>query len=183
MTERHVVPVEDGWQVKKKDAQRPSAKAGRKAEAIDRANQIVAKAGGGRVVIHDAEGPGLQTRIVAAATDDKPRPDSRPDDTSQKHTGEVDQPAGDRSTPHHRHAQRAAHHAAERNRLHLKLPLVGTVTLPPTDQLAYLGGITGLAALGILEWPVAAILGAGHVVATNRNNKNLADFGEALEKA
>jgi hypothetical protein len=57
------------------------------------------------------------------------------------------------------------------------------VALPPADQLAYLGGISTLVAVGILEWPIAALLGAGHLLAATRNSKILADFGEALEEA
>jgi len=77
----------------------------------------------------------------------------------------------------------AANLAKHRNSVRIVVPVLGTLVLPPPDQLAYLGGVTALVALGLLEWPVAALLGAGHLLAADRNNKILADFGEALEEA
>lgn len=41
--------------------------------------------------------------------------------------------------------------------------VVSTVRRP--DAVLYLGGLVGLAALGVLEWPVAAVAGAGVAVA------------------
>jgi len=40
-----------------------------------------------------------------------------------------------------------------------------------------------LAIVGLLEWPVAALLGLGHGLALNRRNKVVRAFGEALEEA
>jgi hypothetical protein len=77
----------------------------------------------------------------------------------------------------------AASRARHRNATHLQLPVIGGVTLPDAGQLAYLGGVTALVALGLIEWPVGSLLGVGHLLAADRNNKFLADFGEALEDA
>ncbi len=63
------------------------------------------------------------------------------------------------------------------------MPLIGTITLPPPDQLAYVGGIAALVALEVMEWPVGLALTAGHVLATNSHNKIIQDFGHALEAA
>ncbi|GAB3270712.1 hypothetical protein GCM10027449_05870 [Sinomonas notoginsengisoli] len=60
---------------------------------------------------------------------------------------------------------------------------VGTVRLPPTDELAFLGGIGVLAAAGIIEWPVAGVLAAGHLISRISRNKTLKAFGDALEEA
>jgi hypothetical protein len=38
--------------------------------------------------------------------------------------------------------------------------------LPAADQLAYYAGVTGLAVIGVLEWPVAAVAGLGVLVAS-----------------
>jgi hypothetical protein len=64
MSARHVVPAEDGWQVKKDHAQRPSARTPTQAEAITRALEIVANDGGGEVVIHGTDGQVRETRTV-----------------------------------------------------------------------------------------------------------------------
>jgi hypothetical protein len=42
--------------------------------------------------------------------------------------------------------------------------VVSTARRP--DGLLYLGGLVGLAALGVLEWPVAAVTGLGVAVAS-----------------
>lgn len=81
------------------------------------------------------------------------------------------------------HPRAAAEHAARHNSTLLNLPLVGPVRLPAADELAFLGGVGVLAVVGALEWPVAVVLAAGHTLATNRRNKVVREFGEALEKA
>jgi len=81
----------------------------------------------------------------------------------------------------------AAHSAAgevcARNSLSITLPGVGQLRLPPPEHLAYLAGIATLTALEIIEWPLALTLAVGHLLADQRRNKILHDFGEALEDA
>ena len=55
--------------------------------------------------------------------------------------------------------------------------------LPSTEELAFIGGIGLLAAVGVLEWPIAATLAVGHLFASSRHNKVLRDFGSVLEEA
>lgn len=81
------------------------------------------------------------------------------------------------------HAALAAERAVQRNSTHLELPVIGVVHLPSREELAFIGGVTALAAAGILEWPVALLLGIGHTLATNRHNNLVREFGEALEEA
>jgi hypothetical protein len=71
----------------------------------------------------------------------------------------------------------------QQDSVHLELPFVGVVRLPPKDELAFMGGVTGMAAVGILEWPVALLLVLGHTLAANRHNRLMQEFGEALEEA
>jgi hypothetical protein len=61
--------------------------------------------------------------------------------------------------------------------------VLGKVALPPPDELAFLAGAGLLAAAGAVDWPVAVLLGVGHVLANRRNNRVLREFGEALERA
>jgi hypothetical protein len=70
MSDRHVVPVEDGWHVEKEHAQRASAKAPTQAEAIKRAVEIVANDGGGKVVVYGTNGQVREIRTVAAGDED-----------------------------------------------------------------------------------------------------------------
>jgi len=79
--------------------------------------------------------------------------------------------------------QRAAQQASARNSVHVTVPVLGTLDLPPTEDLAYLAGMGVLAVAGVLEWPIAVTLALGHLFANSRRNKTLRDFGQALEEA
>jgi len=83
----------------------------------------------------------------------------------------------------HPHGRKAAEKATAKNSVHVGLPGIGTVTLPPAEQLAFLGGIAVLTALEVIEWPVAVALAAGHALASRTHNKIVQDFGRALEEA
>jgi hypothetical protein len=65
----------------------------------------------------------------------------------------------------------------------VNLPVAGRVNIPRPDQLAFYGGLAALAALQIIDWPVALVITAGHVLATNHHNRVLQELGEALEDA
>jgi hypothetical protein len=65
----------------------------------------------------------------------------------------------------------------------VNLPVVGRVRIPRPDQLAYYGALAGLAALEIIDWPIALAIGAGHALAANHHNKVARELGEALEQA
>lgn len=81
------------------------------------------------------------------------------------------------------HGQKAAQQATVKNSVRVAVPGIGTVTLPPAEQLAFLGGIALLTALEVIDWPVALALTAGHALAHRSHNKIVQDFGEALEEA
>jgi hypothetical protein len=69
------------------------------------------------------------------------------------------------------------------NSIHLEVPGIAHIELPPAEQLVFIGGIATLVVLQIIEWPVAAVLAVGHVLAHNRHHALLRDFGEALDEA
>lgn len=81
------------------------------------------------------------------------------------------------------HAVLAADRALRRNSIRLSLPIVGELCLPAGEQVVFIGGVGVLAVVGLLEWPVALLLGVGHTLAMSRNNKVVHAFGEALEAA
>ncbi|HYZ57128.1 MAG TPA: hypothetical protein VE733_27005 [Streptosporangiaceae bacterium] len=92
-------------------------------------------------------------------------------------------PNGPSTSQHRAHGRQAAEKAAEKNSLRVDVPVIGTLTLPPPQQLAFVGGIAVLAALDIIDWPVGLVVVAGHVLATRSRNKIVRDFGNALEEA
>ncbi len=73
--------------------------------------------------------------------------------------------------------------AIEKNTVKVVVPALGEIRLPSADTLAWLGGLATLAAVGVLDWPVAAAIGAGHLLAQQRHLRLLKDFGEGLEEA
>lgn len=77
----------------------------------------------------------------------------------------------------------AARQAIDKNTARVNLPGLGVITLPSPMRLAWYGGLATIAAFGIIEWPVAAVLAAGHLLAEDHHNRLLHDFGEALEEA
>lgn len=65
----------------------------------------------------------------------------------------------------------------------VSLPVLGRVCVPRPEQLAYYGALGLLAATGVIEWPIALVLGAGHVLIQNEHNRVAQEVGEALEEA
>jgi hypothetical protein len=78
---------------------------------------------------------------------------------------------------------RAVQQSIEENSVTMDIAGVAKVRLPAVDSLAFIGGLAALGALGLLEWPVAAVLGLGHVLAHQRHLQLLQSFGKALEEA
>ena len=65
----------------------------------------------------------------------------------------------------------------------VRLPVVGTVRVPPPDQLAFYGVLGLLAAVNIIDWPVALAVGAGSaVVARHLNGRGSAAQKQAQRR-
>lgn len=127
-----------------------------------------------------------QTRSRSRASTTQGRHDAtQPAGAAQRETKdgttarEAAKPKGTATTAH---ARAAADQATRRNSTQVSVPLLGTVKLPATDELAFIGGVGLLAVVGAIEWPVAVLLGAGHALASSHRNKVVREFGEALEK-
>jgi hypothetical protein len=81
-------------------------------------------------------------------------------------------------------ARQAAARVVDQHSIRVTLPdNIGTLRLPEPQRLAFYGGVAALAAFGIVDWPVAIVLGIGHMLAEDHHHKCLCDFGEALEEA
>ncbi|MGO9656181.1 hypothetical protein [Mycobacterium sp.] len=64
----------------------------------------------------------------------------------------------------------------------VNLPLVGKVEIPRPEALAYYGALAALAAFELIDWPVAVVIAAGHLLASNHHNRILEELGEAIEE-
>ncbi|GIJ79527.1 hypothetical protein SAMN05443287_107176 [Micromonospora phaseoli] len=63
------------------------------------------------------------------------------------------------------------------------VPLLGQVAVPPPDKIAYYAGIGVLTALQVIEWPLALVITAGHLLADQHLSGLAKGVGEALETA
>jgi hypothetical protein len=77
----------------------------------------------------------------------------------------------------------AVHRVRQANTFSLDLPIVGRVRIPRPEQLAFYGALGALAAVEIIEWPVALALAAGHALIQNEHSRVAQEIGEALEDA
>jgi hypothetical protein len=67
--------------------------------------------------------------------------------------------------------------------LTVELPGLGRINIPHPEELAYCGGLAVLAALDIIEWPVAVVIAVGHILASDSQDRFAQELGEALEEA
>lgn len=67
--------------------------------------------------------------------------------------------------------------------LSMRVPVLGSITLPPPDRLIFYAGLGLLAVFEVIEWPVALIVGVGHMLADQRQSRTGQGVGEALEEA
>lgn len=76
-------------------------------------------------------------------------------------------------------SHRDAHEMVKRAKnFSLKLPVVGTVRVPPPDQLAFYGALGVLAAVNVIDWPVALAVGVGQAIVA----RHFSDRAEATAK-
>lgn len=94
--------------------------------------------------------------------------------TNRKSSGTSRSPSG---------SAKAAKTAVEAHGTSLTVPSLGAVQLPSKGTLAYFAAVAGLAALGLLDWPVAVVIGVGHLLAQQRGNVLLEEFGDGLSDA
>lgn len=83
------------------------------------------------------------------------------------------------SSTHHDAVQRIR----DAHTVSVDLPIVGRLRIPRPEQLAFYGTLGALAAVEIIEWPVALVLAAGHALIHNEHNRVAQEIGEALEDA
>ena len=65
----------------------------------------------------------------------------------------------------------------------MTLPCVGRIKVPHPEQLAFYGALGVLAAVEIIDWPVALLVGVGHLLVQDEHNRVVQEIGEALEEA
>ncbi|MER7889075.1 hypothetical protein ABTX15_04540 [Micromonospora sp. NPDC094482] len=63
----------------------------------------------------------------------------------------------------------------------VRMPILGEVAVPPADKVAYYAGLGVLAALQVIEWPIALVITAGHLLADQHFSGLVKGFGEALQ--
>jgi hypothetical protein len=76
----------------------------------------------------------------------------------------------------HHHGHRGDHTTR------IQVPGLGTIEMS-RPELVFVGGIAALGVFGFLDWPLALVLGAGHLLAADRSSRRARELGEALEEA
>jgi hypothetical protein len=71
--------------------------------------------------------------------------------------------------------------SAKRSVRHVHVPGVGTVPVPPPERMVYYAGVGALAVLGVVEWPLALVIVAGHLLADQQTFGRIRGLGEAME--
>ncbi len=54
---------------------------------------------------------------------------------------------------------------------------------PNRGSLAWYGGIGAMTTVGLIEWPVAAIIAVGHLIAENSDSATVSGVAEGAESA
>ncbi|MFG1935252.1 hypothetical protein ACGFK1_32085 [Mycobacterium sp. NPDC048908] len=65
----------------------------------------------------------------------------------------------------------------------VNLPVVGRMRIPRPEHLAYYGALGVLAAVEILDWPIALAIAAGHALTEQHHSRVAKEIGEAIEDA
>ena len=84
-----------------------------------------------------------------------------------------------RSTSH----RDAVKRVREAQAFSVNLPVIGRLRIPPPEHLAYYGALGVMAAVEIIDWPIALVIAAGHALAQQHHDKVAGELGEALEDA
>lgn len=73
--------------------------------------------------------------------------------------------------------------ALGREKIFVKLPLVGAVDLPSGPHLVWYAGAIALAALEVVEWPVALLMIIGKGLADSERSETVRSLGGVMEEA
>lgn len=98
--------------------------------------------------------------------------------TSTRQTSRGRRPSGSKGSRNGTNPVRAERHGPV-----MDVPVVGTITLPPPEHLIWYGATFTLAALELIDWPIAVLVAVGKALADNRHNQTLENVGDALENA
>lgn len=64
----------------------------------------------------------------------------------------------------------------------MKLPVLDLELNKPTrSSLAWYGGISAMAAFGLIEWPLAAVVAAGHLISENSRSEAVTGAAEGAQ--
>jgi len=63
----------------------------------------------------------------------------------------------------------------------VRMPVVGSVTLPNRAHLVWYAGLLALTAVEIIEWPTALLMGLAKGLSDSQHHQLLRELGDALE--
>ena len=66
----------------------------------------------------------------------------------------------------------------------MKLPVLNLeVSRPTRGSIAWYGALGTMSAFGMIEWPLALVVGAGHLIAENSRSQAVTGAAEGAESA
>jgi hypothetical protein len=66
----------------------------------------------------------------------------------------------------------------------MKIPVINLELNQPTrGSLAWYASLTALSATGLIEWPLAAVVAAGHLISENSHSEAVSGAAEGAESA
>ena len=116
--------------------------------------------------------PADAQRAVGALPSDKTTPDTRAEVPSRK------------VIPFTSYRPGMAVVAAIRGeKVFVKLPWLGEVDLPSGPHLVWFGGAIALAALDVVDWPIAALMIVGKALSDSERSEPVRTLGHVMEQA
>jgi len=73
--------------------------------------------------------------------------------------------------------------AARGEKIFVKVPFLGAVDLPSGPHLVWFAGVIGLAALDVVDWPIAALLVVGKALSDSERSETVRTVGKVMESA
>ena len=79
-------------------------------------------------------------------------------------------------------ARTTAERIRDLDRVEVNVPVLGQIRIPRPERLAFYGGLAALAALQLIDWPIAAALAVGHILSEDHHSRVAQELGAALEE-
>lgn len=71
--------------------------------------------------------------------------------------------------------------ATSRRTIRLRVPLLDATIEMPREMVPFYVGLAATAAIDLVDWPLAILVGLGHYIATNSHNHLVKEIAEGVD--